>query len=236
MYIRSLSASRNKSLIIKENIMSNTLRLSAALATAITLAACNTINPYTGQQQTSRAVTYGAIGGVVCGLIGAADSGQHARNAALGCGAIGAGVGAYMDAQEVELREQLQGSGVQIQRNGDQIDLIMPGNITFNTNEYTIRQDFYPVLDSVSQVLYKFTDTRLMVNGHTDSTGAREYNYSLSNRRANSVSAHLASTGIDQNRLITQGMGPDQPLASNETESGRAMNRRVELKIVAIPK
>tara|TARA_R100001143_G_scaffold1509_1_gene3983 strand:+ start:391 stop:1005 length:615 start_codon:yes stop_codon:yes gene_type:complete len=198
------------------------------------LAACTTINPYTGEHQTSRAATYGAIGGVVCGLIGAAENSNRARNAALGCGAIGAGVGAYMDAQEAELRQELQGSGVQVRRNGDQLELIMPGNITFNTNEYSIRPNFHSVLDSVSQVLAKYVDTRLRVTGHTDSTGSRDYNYSLSDRRATSVANYLAANGIDQGRLITQGVGPDQPIASNDTESGRAMNRRVELQIVAI--
>lgn len=214
--------------------MSTVIKSAAIFVSAVVLAACSTINPYTGQQQTSRAVQYGAVGGVVCGLIGAAESGRRARNAALGCGAIGAGVGAYMDAQEVELREQLQGTGVQVQRNGDQLDLIMPGNITFNTNQYDIRADFFPVLDSVSQILYKYTDTRLQVTGHTDSTGARDYNYNLSNRRASSVANYLAARGVDQSRLITQGVGPDRPIASNNTESGRASNRRVELQIVAV--
>jgi outer membrane protein OmpA-like peptidoglycan-associated protein len=214
--------------------MSTFIKSAAVLLSAATLAACTTINPYTGQQQTSRAVQYGAIGGVVCGLIGAAESGQRARNAGLGCGAIGAGIGAYMDAQEAELRQQLQGTGVQVQRNGDRLDLIMPGNITFNTNQYDIRPDFYPTLDSVAQVLYKYVDTRLQVTGHTDSTGARDYNYNLSNRRASSVANYLASRGVDQNRLITQGVGPDRPIASNDTESGRASNRRVELQIVAV--
>jgi outer membrane protein OmpA-like peptidoglycan-associated protein len=110
----------------------------------------------------------------------------------------------------------------------------MPGNITFNTNQYDIRADFFAVLDSVSEVLYKFTDTRLQVTGHTDSTGARDYNYNLSNRRASSVSNYLASRGVDQGRLITQGVGPDRPIASNDTDSGRASNRRVELQIVAV--
>lgn len=213
--------------------MLNIIKTPIIVFAAVVLAACTT-NPYTGESQTRRAVTYGAVGGVVCGLIGSTESSRRARNAALGCGAIGAGIGAYMDAQEAELREQLQGTGVQVQRNGDQLDLIMPGNITFNTNEFSIRQDFYPVLDSVAQVLYKFVDTRLQVVGHTDSTGARDYNYNLSNRRATSVSNYLASRGVDQGRLINQGMGPDQPIASNDTESGRAMNRRVELQIVAI--
>lgn len=207
----------------------------ALLAAGLLMASCTTINPYTGQQQTSRAVQYGAISSVVCGLVGAIESGQHARNAAAGCGAIGVGVGAYMDVQEAELRQQLQGTGVQIQRTGDRLDLIMPGNITFNTNEYTLRPQFQPVLDSVATVLYKYKDTRLQVNGHTDSTGSADYNYSLSNRRASSVANYLAAQGVDQGRIISQGMGPDQPIASNATDSGRAQNRRVELQVVAAP-
>jgi Outer membrane protein and related peptidoglycan-associated (lipo)proteins len=207
----------------------------AALMLGLFTTACTTVNPYTGQTQTSNAVRYGAIGGVVCGLIGAAESSQRARNAALGCGAIGAGIGAYMDAQEAELRQQLAGTGVQVQRNGDQLNLIMPGNITFATNEFAIRPEFYSVLDSVAQVLYKYKDTRLIVNGHTDSTGSADYNYNLSTRRATSVSNYLASRGVDQSRLIAQGMGPSQPIASNDTEAGRAQNRRVELQIVAVP-
>jgi outer membrane protein OmpA-like peptidoglycan-associated protein len=163
--------------------MKTTLLKTAGLLGICLVTACSTINPYTGQQQTSNAVRYGAIGGVVCGLIGAAENSRRARNAALGCGAIGAGVGAYMDAQEAELRAELEDSGVQVQRNGDELNLIMPGNVTFNTDEYAIKGEFFPVLDSVAQVLYKFTDTNLVVTGHTDSTGAKDYNYNLSNRR-----------------------------------------------------
>lgn len=211
------------------------IKIASLLALCLVGTACNTINPYTGQQQTSRAVKYGALGGVVCGLVGAIESGQRARNAGLGCGAIGAGIGAYMDAQEVELRQELQGTGVQVQRNGDELNLVMPGNISFNTNEYAVRNEFYPVLDSVAQILAKFKDSRLMITGHTDSTGAADYNYNLSNRRATSVANALAGRGVDQSRLLSQGVGPDQPIASNQSESGRAQNRRVELKIVAQP-
>lgn len=211
------------------------LRQVVAAALVLPLLAACTVNPYTGQRQTSNAVKYGGAGAVVCGLIGAIEDSERARNAALGCGAIGAGIGAYMDVQEVELRQQLQGTGVQVQRNGDQLYLIMPGNITFNTNEYALRPSFMPVLDSVGEVLYKYKDTRLRVTGHTDATGSADYNYGLSERRARSVSNYLAERGIDQGRLISQGMGPDQPIASNDTDSGRAQNRRVELQIVANP-
>ena len=216
--------------------MKNKSRLSNPLVfcSMLVVYGCTTINPYTGEQQTSRAVQYGAASAVVCGLIGATESGQRARNAALGCGAIGAGVGAYMDAQEREMREQLAGTGVQVVRVGNQLELVMPGNVTFPTNEYSIRDSFFPVLDSVSAILYKYTDTRIQVIGHTDSTGALDYNYGLSDRRAQSVGNYLASRGVDQDRIITQGVGPDQPIASNDTEAGRAQNRRVELEIVAV--
>lgn len=214
--------------------MPNTfLRKTTLLLTLPTLLAACTVNPYTGEQQTRRSVQYGAIGAAVCGLIGAAESGQRARNSAAGCGLIGAGVGAYMDVQETELRQQLQGTGVQIQRNGDQLALIMPGNITFATNDYSVRPDFEPVLNSVGAVLYKYSDTRIRVIGHTDSTGSADYNYNLSNRRAASVANFLASHGLDQGRIISQGMGPDHPIADNTTPQGRAQNRRVELEIVA---
>jgi outer membrane protein OmpA-like peptidoglycan-associated protein len=215
--------------------MKTTLNQILVLLCIGLVSACTTVNPYTGQQQTSRAVQYGAIGGVVCGLIGAAENSRRARNAGLGCGAIGAGVGAYMDSQEAELRAELQGTGVQVQRNGDQLNLVMPGNVTFNTNEFGIRNEFYSVLDSVAQVLYKYTDTNLVVKGHTDSTGSADYNYNLSNRRATSVANYLAQRGVNQSRLISQGVGPDQPIATNATEAGRAQNRRVELQIVAVP-
>lgn len=210
------------------------LRALISLSVALILAACTTTDPYTGEQRTSRAVQYGAIGAVVCGLIGASENSRRARNAAVGCGAIGAGVGAYMDAQEAELREELAGTGVSVRRDGDELHLIMPGNVTFATNQYTVRPEFTSVLDSVARILYKYTDTRLQVTGHTDSTGALDYNYNLSTRRATSVANYLATQGIDQDRLIIQGMGPDQPVASNETETGRARNRRVELSIVAV--
>ena len=210
------------------------LRAGMMLAGAAVLAACTTTDPYTGEQRTARSATYGAAGAVVCGIVGSTRNSRSARNAALGCGAIGAGIGAYMDAQEAELREELAGTGVQVRRHGDELELVMPGNITFNVDDYSIRSDFQPVLNSVSEVLYKFTDTRLLVTGHTDSTGSRDYNYGLSDRRATSVANYLATRGVDQNRLITQGMGPDQPIASNNTTDGRAENRRVELRIVAI--
>lgn len=217
-------------MLIKESLTRNTLAMGL-LAVVI---GCTTTDPYTGEERTRRSVQYGAVGAAVCGLIGAAENSRRARNAALGCGAIGAGVGAYMDAQEAELREELAGTGVRVVRDGDDLELIMPGNVTFPTDGYTLRPEFNSVLDSVSEILYKFTDTRLQVTGHTDSTGSASYNYDLSERRAESVSNYLQAQGIDPDRLITRGVGPDDPMASNDSVSGRAENRRVELHIRAV--
>ncbi|HAN69335.1 MAG TPA: hypothetical protein DCQ70_12660 [Halieaceae bacterium] len=207
------------------------LNFVTAITASMLLSACTT-NPYTGQQQASKAATYGAGAAAVCALVGAIDSGKHARNAALGCGIVGAGVGAYMDVQEAKLREQLQGTGVQVAREGDNIRLIMPGSITFETNSYNLRGDFYPALNSVGEVLAKYADTTLRITGHTDNTGGRALNQTLSERRAGSVADYLATRAVERSRMLVQGVGYDQPIADNNTEQGRSQNRRVELMIL----
>lgn len=208
--------------------------LSAAVIAAFIGTGCTVLDPYTGEEKTSKAVKYGAIGAVVCGIIGSTKDSKRARNAALGCGAIGAGIGAYMDHQERELREELAGTGVGVQRDGDRIHLIMPGDITFETNRYDINSSFYPVLNSVSKVLYKFTDTNLQVAGFTDSVGSESYNQELSEKRATSVASYLKQKEITSSRLKAVGYGERYPIAPNETENGRAQNRRVELTITAV--
>jgi len=210
--------------------MPNMLKI-AAIASSLMVTAC-TVNPYTGEQQASKAATYGAGAAVVCGLIGSIDSSKHARNAALGCGLVGAGVGAYMDVQEAKLREELRGTGVSVAREGDNIRLIMPGSITFETDSYNLRGDFYAVLNSVGKVLAKYNDTTLRVTGHTDNTGSKAYNQTLSERRARSVADYLATQGVSSSRSFSEGRAFDQPIASNSSASGRAQNRRVELYIL----
>lgn len=200
-------------------------------ALALMTAACTT-NPYTGEQQASKTATYGAGAAAVCGIIGALDSRKKARNAALGCGIVGAGVGAYMDVQEAKLREQLQGTGVQVVREGDNIRLIMPGNITFETDSYTLKPSFYPVLNSVGLVLAKYADTTMRVTGHTDNTGSRQYNLTLSERRARSVADYLQTREVAASRMYVEGVAFDQPIADNGSAAGRAQNRRVELTIL----
>ncbi len=211
-------------------------RLAAlAAVTVAVLSGCATYDPYTGERKVSKATKYGAGAAVVCGLIGATRNSRSARNAALGCGVIGASIGAYMDHQEAELRRELEGTGVRVVRDGDRIRLVMPSNITFNVDEYSIRSEFYPVLNSVVKVLRKYKDTRLNIDGHTDSTGPDDYNQRLSEERAYSVADYLASQGIAPQRLVPRGHGERYPIASNDTPAGREQNRRVELTITPMP-
>ena len=209
------------------------MRLTTILVAAAcaVLVACTT-NPYTGEQQASKTATYGLGAAAVCGLVGAMDSAKKARNAALGCGIVGAGVGAYMDVQEKKLRDQLQGTGVRVVREGDNIRLVMPGNITFNTDSYQLRADFYPVLNSVGLVLAKYADTTIRITGHTDNRGSRQYNLTLSEKRADSVANYLVTRDVARGRMYIEGAAFDQPVADNGTAAGRAENRRVELYIL----
>jgi outer membrane protein OmpA-like peptidoglycan-associated protein len=207
-------------------------RFTVMLTVALLAGPGCTTNPYTGEQGVSKAAAYGAGAAAVCALVGAAESGKRARNAALGCGIAGAGVGAYMDVQEAKLRAQLEGTGVRVAREGDNLRLVMPGNITFETDSYNLRSDFYPVLNSVGQVVAQYADTTLRVSGHTDNTGSRRYNQELSERRAQSVADYLATRDINRNRMLVQGQGQDAPMAGNDTAEGRSQNRRVELYIL----
>ena len=167
------------------------LNITALAAGVVLLAGCTT-NPYTGEQQARKAGIYGGIGAVSGAVIGAATSSKKDRTkgaligAAVG-GAAGGGYGYYVDTQEAKLRQTLQGTGVQVQRNGDNLTLIMPGNITFASNSADISSSFYPTLNSLVQVFKEFNKNGVDIVGHTDSTGSLQLNQDLSNRRAQSV-------------------------------------------------
>ncbi|WP_133490894.1 OmpA family protein [Alcanivorax sp. 24] len=212
------------------------------LAAAITLAGCSTVNPYTGEKQTSKAATGGAIGAVAGALIGIAtsDNAKERKERALagaGIGAVaGGGVGYYMDVQEKKLRDKLQATGVSVTRNGDNIILNMPGNVTFDTDQSDVKSNFRPVLESVSEVLKEYKSTMIQVAGHTDSTGGERYNLLLSQQRAQSVANVLSSYGVDVVRLDVVGFGETQPIANNGTAQGREQNRRVELTLLPYTK
>lgn len=204
------------------------------------LSACTTINPYTNETQTSKAAYgagVGALAGAVIGLISGDDSRERRKRALLGAGLgaiAGGSVGYYMDVQEAKLRQQLSGTGVSVTRQGNNLILNMPSNITFGVDSANISGDFYDVLNSVNLVVKEYNKTLIEVMGHTDSTGSSGHNLALSERRAGSVAQYFRSRGVEQLRLATYGHGEDYPVASNASEQGRALNRRVEIVLVPI--
>lgn len=215
------------------------MKLIIAFLMSFALIGCTSMDPYSGDQKTSNTTKGAGIGAVAGAVVGAAssskkDRGRGALTGALVGGAIGGGVGNYMDRQETALRNRLQGSGVQVRREGNNLYLIMPGNITFATGRAEIRSDFYDVLNSVGLVLKEFNQTAIRVTGHTDSTGSASLNQTLSEQRAGSVSSYLISQGVANNRVQSYGEGPRYPIASNDTDSGRQANRRVELELIPI--
>jgi outer membrane protein OmpA-like peptidoglycan-associated protein len=204
---------------------------SITLAFLLLLAACETQDAYTGEKKVNKATKYGAIGAVLCGVLGSRKDSGRAQKAALACGLAGVSIGAYMDAQERKLRQELVNSGVQIIREGDNLRLVMPNSITFASDQATLNTSIYNTLSSVVKVLNEYDETLLQVAGHTDSTGSSNYNQRLSVRRASSVADYLRSQGVDRNRLFVVGYGETRPVVANNTVAGRAENRRVELLI-----
>ncbi|MDT8760083.1 OmpA family protein [Sphingomonas psychrotolerans] len=217
--------------------IANKALLAAALAATTLTSACVT-DPVTGERRVSRAAI-GAGAGVVGGyLLGDLVGGRNDRTekiigAGIG-GLAGAGIGAYMDRQEQELRRRTAGTDIRVIRQGDDLVLNMPSNVTFATNEASIQPQFRSTLDQVADVLKQYNQTYIDVYGHTDSTGSDSYNLSLSQRRASAVADYLTSRGVQSARLGTRGFGETQPIASNDTEEGKAANRRVEIKLVPI--
>ncbi|WP_343715169.1 OmpA family protein [Inquilinus sp.] len=176
-----------------------------------------------------------AAGGLAGAGIGALVSGGNRGTGALigaGIGALAGGaIGNYMDRQQAELRRNLAGTGIGVNRRGDNLVLEIPGDVTFATDSATIKPQFYGPLDQVAATLNQYTSTYIDVVGHTDNTGPAEYNQRLSEARARSVADYISSRGVYPPRINIGGAGEDQPKASNATAAGRQENRRVELTI-----
>ena len=205
----------------------------AAFVSSIALTGCTTQNAYTGESQysdTTKGALFGTLAGAAIGQIAGGDTESTLIGIGVGA-AAGTGIGAYMDKQEAELRRELQTTGVQVQKMGNAIKLIMPGNVTFASDSANINSGFYRTLGSVAIILKKYNKTFVEVGGFTDSTGDDKYNFTLSENRARAVASYLQGQGIFPNRMIVRGYGENMPIASNATSSGRAMNRRVEIQI-----
>jgi outer membrane protein OmpA-like peptidoglycan-associated protein len=201
------------------------------------LSACVT-DPETGNRTISKAAI-GGIGGALGGyLLGDLVGGRRDRTEKIlgaGIGAVaGAGVGYYMDEQERKLRQQTAGTGINVIRDGDNLVLDMPSEITFGIDSANIDAGFRDTLNQVASTLAQYEKTYVDVLGHTDSTGSDAYNQALSERRASAVADYLSSRGVQSARLATRGYGESQPKASNLDAAGRSANRRVEIRLVPI--
>jgi len=206
---------------------------------ALAVTACTTTDPVTGETRpnyTGRGVLLGAATGAVLGyLTNTSDSDEGRTNALIGAGIgalAGGAIGNYMDRQEAAMRDALSDTGVGVRREGNNLMLIMPGDVTFATNSSDITPQFYAILNDVSDVLNRFPATYVDVIGHTDSTGPAEYNQTLSEQRALSVGGYLIAQDVLRDRLYIAGMGERALLISPETNAmDRQRNRRVEILI-----
>lgn len=212
--------------------MRNTL-VVAALASGLALSGCAT-DPNTGQQRLNKTAVgtlAGAAGGAV---ISKATGGKNTgRDAAIGA-ALGTGVGYYMERQAKQLEQQMAGTGVTVTPNANgNIDLVMPGNITFAFDSATLNSSFMPTLNKLAATMNEYNQNTVTIAGHTDSTGKAAYNMNLSRDRANSVRNYLVNSGVAPNRINVVAYGQTRPIADNSTENGRQQNRRVELTVNA---
>ncbi len=189
----------------------------------------------TGPSQ--RVMTTTAAGAILGAGAGMMAGGDDRRNAAIGAavGAIaGAGVGVYMDKQEEKLRQQTAGTGIEIERQGDQLALTMPSGITFRQGSAEIDPGFFQALNSVASTLVEYPSTAVDIRGHASSEGNRDFNQRLSQQRADAVRNYLANRGVQAVRMTSIGMGIDYPVADNSTEAGRVQNRRVEIILTPV--
>lgn len=219
------------------------MKKSAILVGAVCaalLGGCATTDPNTGERKVSNTAQDAGIGALAGAVIGGLTSSKKDRTkgvltgAAVG-GAIGGAYGYHVDKQEAELRRKLANSGVEVQRQGDTINLVVPDNISFATGSAQLTPDFYGPLNQVADSLKQYPDTTVQIVGHTDSTGSAAFNQTLSQNRANAVVVYLTAQGVQPQRMQALGMGESQPIASNGTAEGRARNRRVEIKILPPP-
>ena len=212
-------------------------KASAALAALMLVVGCTTVDPVTGEREPNRTANGAIIGAIVGAAAGTLAGGDDRRNAMIGAGigALGgAAIGNYMDRTYQNLRERLAGTGVNVERvSQSRIRLIFPADLTFDFNRDTVKSQFTGTLRDTGSVLRTYDQTTVDVIGHADSVGPDDYNLDLSQRRANNVASLLQSGGVQSVRILKEGHGEREPIASNETDSGRAQNRRVEVYISA---
>jgi outer membrane protein OmpA-like peptidoglycan-associated protein len=217
---------------------SKLLLTGASVAILLGGVACTTTDPYSSaprRNNTGTGVIAGALGGALLGYLTNTSNSEEGRKNALigaGIGALGgAAVGQYMDRQQRELEAELSGSGVGVARQGDNLVLRMPSDVTFASAQSSINSRFYPTLDDVAAVLNRYDQSVIDIVGHADSDGADDFNLNLSRQRASSVAQYLVTRNVLPDRLYVDGRGESAPIASNATAEGKAQNRRVEILI-----
>ena len=218
-----------------------TTLLAATLAATAALGGCAS---YTGQtsdpndpNRTRQGALIGAGIGAAVGLLSGSDATERRQRAMVGAGVgglAGGAIGVYQDRQEAELRRQTAGTGIVVDREGDTIKLNLPDGVTFDFGKADLKPQFYPALNNVARTLADYNQTIVEVTGHTDSIGSEAVNQRLSEQRAASVSNYLIGQGLVRERFEVVGMGKRYPVASNDTEAGRALNRRVEVRVIPL--
>ena len=177
----------------------------------------------------------GAVAGALIGQLIGKDTEATLIGAAIGAavgGASGAGIGRMMDNQERDMRQALANSeAAAVRREGDLLAITLRGDVTFDHDSAIVRPGLYSEIDRIANVMMQYPDTFIRVEGHTDSTGSEQYNLELSARRAVAVKNIIIQRGVNPSRIETVTFGESRPIATNETEAGRQMNRRVEIKI-----
>lgn len=207
--------------------MKNKRNMAIMLLATSLLAACSG----TGYNNKTTGTAGGAAGGALVGQM----IGKNTKGTLIGAGIgalAGLGWGAYKDAQYKEFMEALSRTDVTVTNNENSINLRLPGSSSFATGSAVINNNFYGPLNSIADVMKRYPETKIQVSGYTDNTGNPNVNLNLSLERAQSVANYFAAQGIATNRISTVGYGDRNPIASNATEAGRAMNRRVEIEIV----
>ena len=222
----------------------NTQSLKIAALAATLAAFTSGCATYTGQtsdpndpNRTQRGALIGAAIAAAAALLRGDPADERRQRALVGAGVgglAGGAVGAYQDRQEAELRRQTAGTGIVVDREGDVIKLNLPDGVTFDFNKTELKPQFYPALNNVARTLADYNQTIVEVSGHTDSVGSDAANQTLSERRANSVANYLIGQGLLRERFEIVGMGERYPIASNDTDSGRALNRRVEIRLLPL--
>ncbi|MFP4476152.1 MAG: OmpA family protein [Desulfatibacillaceae bacterium] len=202
-----------------------------AIVLVLGLAALGCANQQGGHSKTTKGTAIGTAAGAALGAAIGSAQGEVGKGAAIGGlagAAIGAGVGYKLDQQAKELS---QIPNTQVERQPDRVVVTMDNSILFETNSSSLTGSAQQTLNKVAEVMVKYPETQIIIKGHTDSTGSEQYNQQLSERRAGMVKNYLVAEGVPSHRITAIGFGESVPVASNDTASGRAANRRVEIEV-----